>query len=282
MRINSGGVMPPRLPETHGKTNEDALVQQLTSLVVEKIPALTGSIFKGSFKSVFGSVSNALQGLIIGAILGLGLGYIYNSVQPYPEPQESTTFIIGSARIYVYMIAVNALGGAALGFWLGLKTRIKKSVANDVVIADLLDSITDRIFSFPDGHRLARDRQNQLLAPIQGKINETKAALTKMVEDRLTAMPLMRSVASRFSGRILDLACLMPEMMFLNIGMTPDEGVYARATARERALSSLETIVERAVDSAFTSPIAVNAGVLAIFEALPFFLLISSFLTTRL
>jgi len=268
--------------EDHKAAGQVPLDQELASLIVERAPALAVSVLEGCFRSLIASMPSALRGLALGALMGTGLAYVYNALPSCTGVHGSDTLIMGATRIYPYLIGVNAAGGAAIALWMGLKTRLRRSILKDRILSDLLGSVADRMYVFLGTNKPSRDEQYQLLAGIQARIEKARPDLTGTIEHMTSGRSHLCRMTSRFSLRILDMASRIPEMILLNISLAPGQGPPAASQARQRALSSLEKTVEGAFDSALANSIAINAGVMAILEALPFFLLISSFLTDRL
>ncbi len=254
--------------------DDDTLVQQLRSIITASIPAFFKSVFTGGFKSILGSFLNGMLGLFVGVVLGLALGFVYNFFDPQAVPAQKGGLVAGLGGIYIYMVVVNGLGGAVLGWWLGLRKGIKKAVVKNQVISDMLDSITDKTFTFLESRGLTGERQNQFMEKIQSWINVERVQLLEKIEGNLTKVPLFGGIVSKVSGRLFDAICKAPEMVFLNLDVTPKEGMPPRAKVVESALSMVEQTFGGAVDAAFSKPILATGFVTAIFVAIPYCLLV--------
>jgi len=265
--------------ESTDAVDEDTFLQQLRSIITASIPAFFKSVFKGGFKSIFGSIFKALVGLFIGVVVGLALGFVYNFLDPQGVPEQKDVFAGGLGGIYIYMVVVSGLGGAALGWWLGLKKGIKKAVVKNEVIGEMLDSVTDKLFAFLESRGLTGERQNQLMERIQSIINVERVQLLEKVEGNLTKIPLLGGIVSKVSGKLFDAVCKAPEMVFLNLDVTPEEGMPARKKVVESALSMVEQTFGGAVDAAFSKPIIATGFVAATFVALPYCLLVYHMVT---
>ena len=259
--------------------DEDALVQQLRSIITSSIPAFFKSVFKDGFKSIFGSFLNGVMGLFFGVVLGLALGFVYNFFDPQAVPEQADAVAGGLGGIYIYMVVVNGLAGAVLGWFLGLKNGIKKAVFKNQVIRDMLDSMTDKAFAAVECSGLTEERQNLLMEKIQSLIKVERSKLLGKIASNLTRIPLLGGLVSKVSDKLFDVMCKVPKVIFLNLDLTPEEGIPLRRKVVETALSTVEQTFGRTVDAAFSKPILATGSVAAFFVALPYCLLVFHLVT---
>jgi hypothetical protein len=266
--------------ESTQAVDEDALVRQLRSIITASIPAFFKSVFKDGFKSIFGSFFNGIMGLFIGVVLGLALGFVYNFFDSQAVPEQADAVVGGLGGIYIYMVAVNGIAGAVLGWFLGLKNGIKKAVFKNQVIIGMLDSMTDKAFAAVECKGLTEERQNLLMEKTRNLMNTERIQLLDKVSSNLTKIPLLGGLVSKVSGKLFDAMCKVPKMIFLNLDLAPEEGIPLRTKAVESALSMVEQTFGLSVDTAFKKPILVTGFVAAILVTLPYCLLLLYHLVT--
>jgi hypothetical protein len=254
------------------RLSQDILVQQISTHLAFQVPELVSEAIRNGVTSFSTNAWKAGLGLVLGGALGWMLGVLFGLFYPLNgtdllEPASPTT-------VYLYMVGVNGLCGAALGWVISLKKGVRGAVVGNDSVLELVDATVGNICRFLESNGLTPEGRKQFLSSLQGRISEERLRIREAVQDGLNQAPMMRGTSQRISGKILDAACRVPEMILLNMDMTPGEGRGQKTMLVEGFFSKLDQLFGTAVDTAFSKPITLLVVLAGILTALPFALLI--------
>jgi hypothetical protein len=266
---------PPAEPVTkpHSKRlGQEILVQQICTHLAVKVPELVAEAIKDGVTSFSRNAWKAGLGMVLGAALGWMLGVLFGMFYPLngTEPLEA----VPPTTLRLYMVGVNSLCGTALGWWIGLKKGLRGAVVGNDSVLELVDATVGNICRFLESNGLTTEGRKQFLSSLQGRLSEERFRIREAVQDGLRQAPMMRGTSSRICGKILDAACRVPEMILLNMDMTPGEGRGQKTMLVEGFFSKLDQVFGTAVDTAFSKPITLLAVLTGILTALPFAVII--------